>query len=160
MYRNFRKAALIVALLGLMPGFRMVEQAKTVLWHPAAIVAENNVLMAETVTRPEKSAIIGNWVGQIETKNGDLVSVKMRVYPKSEGSLGFEMIYGGKRSCTLDGSYEGELKGEFRFSLNSKGGVYCDNLNQVSLAVISTDQISFKVTNKNGQVVETGILKK
>ncbi|NTV93178.1 MAG: hypothetical protein HGA72_07945 [Chlorobiaceae bacterium] len=160
MYRNVRKAALIVALLGLVPGFRMVEPAKNLVWLPSGLIAENIALASDEALKPDKSALIGNWVGQVKTKSGDLVSVKIRVYKKGDGFVGLEMIYGGKRSCTLDGEYAGELNGAYRFSLTSRNGGYCDKLGQISMSIDSDTRISYVVTNTNGQEVERGSVNK
>lgn len=152
MFKKIGKGGLLVALLGSGLSAGMVEPLYATGWRSSPLIAEN----ADASFSYDKTDMIGYWVGQIETKSGDLVSVRMRIYSTSDANLGLELIYGGNRHCTLNGALEGQLNGAYRFSLTSRGGVYCDKLGQLSLMMNSGSSMSYTLKSLKGQVLETG----
>lgn len=99
------------------------------------------------------------YTGQVQ-KDGNVISVKLTIkYPLTPGKEGAILIYGGKRMCTCQGTYEGEVDNKKVFSLLSKdGGAFCDKLDKLEVTQVSSDDLSYTTSSLDKKTLEEGKL--
>lgn len=152
MHKKLKLTAFVVALFGGALCNWSWSSSMVPEWRSSPLIASAYAAKHDE----SSSALIGNWKGQILTPSGRTVSLKMHISADAQGLPELEMIYGGARSCTLDGLYEGWAQGESRFSLRSRGGIYCDKLSTLSLMMQPDSTLFYIVRDWNGNVVESG----
>jgi len=133
--RITRRIAVLVALFGMQPLHNTAEAngQQQVISHLPHLIAENVV----------NKSIVGRWVGQVTTKSGAIVSVSINA-----SKNGIVVSYGGNRSCTLNGKYEGMMGNKVIYSmLSQNGGVFCDKIAQVHLTQHSSTLISYEAVS-------------
>lgn len=157
----FRKIRYAVVVIVMVINAVCSLQAKAVMADGRCLspkIAAINAFRKVTSHTGADTEITGDWSGQIETKSGDLVSIRLNIYQAGNNNIGIKLKYGGKRSCMLEGSLEGQLNGAYRFSLQSKGGRYCDKIGQLSLTPQSSASMSYTIIGQNGRIIESGSL--
>lgn len=96
----------------------------------------------------------GTWTGQVKTMDG-ITKVSLTI-KSGEGHA--SLSYGGKRSCTAQGGYEGEDNNKRIFSLTSQnGGKFCEKLDSLAVWNSGTNVLSYEVSSMN-KPVESGKL--
>lgn len=117
------------------------------------IVAANVSSVKSTDVKPGK-LFEGTWTGQVKTMDG-ITKVSLTIKP---GDGQASLSYGGKRSCTAQGGYEGEDNDKRIFSLTSQnGGKFCDKLDSLAVWNSGTNILSYEVSSRN-KPVESGKL--
>jgi hypothetical protein len=122
---------------------------------------QNNIVLASSNGNIANKEIV--YSGQVQARDGSLISVNLTIkYPLSPGKKEAVLLrYGGKRMCTCQGAYEGEIDSKKVFSLVSQnGGSFCDKLDilEVMQSKTANNEISYTVNSGDGITIEGGKL--
>jgi len=127
---------------------------------PERIIPDNMVAAAPLA----KSAGEVTYAGQVQTKDGGIVSVNLVIkQPLTPGKEGAVLKYGGKRMCECHGTFEGEKDNKKIFSLMSQnGGKFCDKLENLEVNLGSHDsrEVSYIASSGDKTTTEEGKLTK
>ncbi|MEI6757678.1 MAG: hypothetical protein WCK85_07480 [Chlorobium sp.] len=107
------------------------------------------------------ASIEGRWIGQTQTNSGDIIGVTLDISPIQVNKVSAILIYGGKRSFTLEGTYQGESNNRSVFSLCSKnGGLFCDKPSKMTVWKATENALFYSVSSRDNKIQEEGTLSK